>query len=66
MVKGGVLKVFYHLIQDETDLKTLNLKENQVLMMMGTVGELPKEPAVKTQFVEDMTDAEISKAVSLV
>jgi hypothetical protein len=35
-------------------------------MMMGTVGELPKEPTVKTQFVEDMTDAEISKAVSVI
>jgi hypothetical protein len=43
-------------------MRTLGLKENQQLMMMGTVGEL-KAPEVKTQFVEDMTDAEISKAV---
>jgi ubiquitin carboxyl-terminal hydrolase 14 len=32
-------------------------------MMMGTVGELLKEPAKKMKFVEDMTDAEVSKAV---
>jgi ubiquitin carboxyl-terminal hydrolase 14 len=43
-------------------MKSLGLKENQQLMMMGTVGEL-KAPEVKTQFVEDMTDAELSKAV---
>ena len=33
-------------------------------MMMGTAGELAKEPTQKAVFVEDMTDAELSKAVS--
>ncbi|KAJ3360250.1 Ubiquitin carboxyl-terminal hydrolase 14 [Kappamyces sp. JEL0680] len=58
MVKGGVLK-------DDTDLSKLALKENQQLMMMGTVGELLKEPAERAVFVEDMSDAEISKALKL-
>jgi ubiquitin carboxyl-terminal hydrolase 14 len=58
MVKGGMLK-------DDGDMKSLNLKENQQLMMMGTIGEL-KEPVEKPKFMEDMTDAEISKAVDLI
>ena len=33
-------------------------------MMMGTAGELAQEPVQKALFVEDMTEAEISKAVS--
>jgi ubiquitin carboxyl-terminal hydrolase 14 len=32
-------------------------------MMMGTAGELPKEPVQPTKFLEDMTDAEVSEAV---
>ena len=31
--------------------------------MMGTAGELPKAPEKPIVFMEDLTDAEISKAV---
>ena len=58
MVKGGMLK-------DDTNLGSLNFKEGQQIMMMGTIGELLKEPAKKMKFVEDMTDDEISKALKL-
>ena len=33
--------------------------------MMGTVGELPKEPAQPVKFLEDMSDHQIAKAVFL-
>lgn len=36
------------------------------LLMMGSVGELPKAPAEKTVFVEDMTEAQLASAVSVV
>ncbi|KAK9380077.1 uncharacterized protein V2V93DRAFT_371594 [Kockiozyma suomiensis] len=56
LVKGGQLK-------DDADLKTLGLKPNQILMMLGTVGELPKEPVGKMTFVEDMTDRELAQTM---
>jgi len=31
--------------------------------MMGTAGELPKEPAKKTLFEEDMTEEQLAEAV---
>ncbi|KAK7204856.1 hypothetical protein BZA70DRAFT_280170 [Myxozyma melibiosi] len=55
LVKGGQLK-------DETVLNTLGLKPNQTLMMLGTAGELPKEPVAKMTFVEDLTDRELAQA----
>jgi hypothetical protein len=61
------------MLKDDADLSKLGLKEvcchsiyyikGQQIMMMGAIGELLKEPAEKAVFVEDMTDAEISKAV---
>ena len=33
--------------------------------MMGTAGELPKDPQQTVQFVEDMSDAELVKALKL-
>ncbi|KAK9455978.1 hypothetical protein V1511DRAFT_496205 [Dipodascopsis uninucleata] len=54
LVKGGQLK-------NDTDLNTLGLKPNQALMMMGTPGELPKEPVKKMAFVEDMTDQQLAE-----
>ncbi|CAG8557045.1 17159_t:CDS:10 [Dentiscutata erythropus] len=50
MIKGGILK-------DDTDLKTLNIKEGASIM-------LPKEPAKKTLFIEDMTDRQLAETVS--
>ncbi|KAK9241239.1 hypothetical protein V1525DRAFT_392535 [Lipomyces kononenkoae] len=56
LVKGGQLK-------NDTDLNTLGLKPNQTLMMLGTAGDLPKEPATKMTFVEDMTDQQLAQAL---
>lgn len=58
LIKGGMLK-------DSTDLTTLKIKPGQVIMMMGTVGELPKEPVKKTLFEEDMTETELAAAYNV-
>ncbi|KAI9500148.1 hypothetical protein BX070DRAFT_67053 [Coemansia spiralis] len=58
LVKGGQLK-------DDTDMSKLGLKENQILMMMGTVGELPKAPVQPVKFMEDMTESEMAQALSI-
>ncbi|KAI8910872.1 hypothetical protein EDD86DRAFT_189502, partial [Gorgonomyces haynaldii] len=58
MVKGGILK-------DDADMSSFGFKQDQILMMMGTVGELPKEPPKPTQFVEDMSDNQIAEALKL-
>lgn len=42
----------------------LRCVQKAVLLMMGSADELPQAPAQATQFVEDMTDAEIASAVS--
>ncbi|PWN26331.1 cysteine proteinase [Jaminaea rosea] len=55
MVKGGLLK-------DDTDLSKLNLKEGQMLMVIGTAGELPKGPLGPINFLEDMTDSQLASA----
>lgn len=55
MVKGGLLK-------DDTDLQKLNLKPGQMLMVIGTAGELPKAPTGPVKFVEDMTDSQLAEA----
>jgi len=55
LIKGGMLK-------DDTDLSTLKLKPKQVVMMMGTVGEVIKEPVKKTLFEEDMTEEQLAEA----
>ncbi|KAK9466242.1 hypothetical protein V1512DRAFT_226651 [Lipomyces arxii] len=54
LIKGGQLR-------DDTDLNSLGLKPNQVLMMLGTAGELPKEPVTKMTFIEDMTDKQLAE-----
>ena len=33
--------------------------------MMGTAGELPKEPVKKTVFEEDMTEEQLAEAVNI-
>ncbi|KAI9227581.1 MAG: hypothetical protein DHS80DRAFT_31640 [Piptocephalis tieghemiana] len=58
MIKGGLLK-------DDTDLSKLNIKPGHAFMMMGTVGELPKAPTDKTVFLEDLSDADLAKALKL-
>lgn len=55
LVKGGQLK-------DDADLRKLNFKPGQTIMMMGTPsGKAISAPKEKTKFVEDMTDAELAK-----
>ena len=34
-------------------------------MLMGSADELPPEPVTKTMFVEDMTETQLAKAVSI-
>ncbi|KAI9330992.1 hypothetical protein BDR26DRAFT_912549 [Obelidium mucronatum] len=58
LVKGGTLK-------DDADMRSLGLKEGQVLMLMGTAGELPKAPTTQTQFVEDLSDTQLAKALKV-
>ncbi|KAJ2315245.1 deubiquitinating enzyme [Coemansia sp. RSA 2705] len=58
LVKGGQLK-------DDTDMTKLGLQENQTLMMIGSVGELPKAPAQPIKFVEDMSENEVAQALSI-
>ncbi|KAJ2909039.1 deubiquitinating enzyme [Coemansia aciculifera] len=58
LVKGGQLK-------DDTDMASLGLKEGQLLMMMGTAGELPKAPSQPVKFMEDMTENEVAQALSI-
>lgn len=60
LVKGGQLK-------DETPLSSLNAKQGQTFMMMGTpsgdktVGDLAR-PKEAMKFLEDMTEAEAARA----
>ena len=49
MVKGGLLK-------NDADLQKLNFKPGQMIMVIGSTGELPKAPSGPVMFVEDMTD----------
>ena len=53
-------------MQDDSWSGIKNLKNNITMMMMGSASELPPEPAVKTQFIEDMTESEVNQAVSVV
>ncbi|ORX57464.1 cysteine proteinase [Hesseltinella vesiculosa] len=58
MVKGGMLK-------DDTDLNKLGLKNGHTFMMMGTAGEIAKPPPKPVQFIEDMSDAQVAKAMDI-
>ncbi|CAB4442076.1 unnamed protein product [Rhizophagus irregularis] len=52
-------------LTENTDLNTLNIKEGSKFMMMGTIGELPKEPENKTLFIEDMSDKQLAETLKL-
>ncbi|RIA95527.1 hypothetical protein C1645_796343 [Glomus cerebriforme] len=47
-------------LTENTVLNSLNIKE-----MMGTPGELPKEPENKTLFIEDMSDKQLAETLKL-
>lgn len=49
MFKGKIVK-------DDTDWKTLNVKDGDILMMMGSAEkDIVKQPTEKTVFLEDLT-----------
>lgn len=58
MLKGSVLK-------DNDHWGNFKIKNGITLLMMGSVGELPKAPAEKTVFVEDMTEAQLASAYDM-
>lgn len=41
------------------------VKNGMMLLMMGSKDALPEAPATKTKFIEDMSDAQVAKAVNL-
>jgi len=41
------------------------LKNGMMLLMMGSADALPEAPKTKTQFIEDMSDAQVAKATNL-
>ncbi|KAI3868566.1 hypothetical protein MKX03_003786 [Papaver bracteatum] len=56
MINGGLLK-------DDDDWSTLNVKEGQKLMMMGTADEIVKAPEKGPVFMEDLPEEEQAVAV---
>jgi len=54
-LKGGKLK-------DDSDFNKLNVKPGMTLMLLGTPGELPKEPETKTVFAEDLPPSALISA----
>ncbi|KAL6051601.1 deubiquitinating enzyme [Balamuthia mandrillaris] len=58
----GVKAIKTGVLGDDVELGTLGFKQGQRVMLMGTAGELPKEP-VKTVFVEDLSAVDMSKLV---
>ena len=55
MTKAGLLK-------DDMDLVRLGAKPNQQFMVLGTAGDLPKEPPAPVRFLEDMDTSELVQA----
>lgn len=47
------------------ETRVLTCLKGHTFMMMGTAGELPKPPEKPTQFLEDMTDAQVAEAVRM-
>lgn len=58
-------KVLKSGIQLKPDFDLTKLKQGQVLMMMGNVGELLKEPTERTVFIEDMSDSQLAEALKI-
>ncbi|KAK2168526.1 hypothetical protein LSH36_16g07049 [Paralvinella palmiformis] len=57
MIKGAVIK--------DDDWGNAKIKEGSTLLMMGSADELPKEPAEKPVFVEDMSDTQLAAALKM-
>ncbi|GJJ09334.1 hypothetical protein Clacol_003556 [Clathrus columnatus] len=58
MIKGGVLK-------DDTNWRTVGPKPNQVFMVIGAAGELPKPPSKPVVFMEDMDESALAEALRM-
>lgn len=63
MVHPDRQKVVRSGVQLKQDADLQKVKSGATLMLMGTVGELPKAPEQKTVFLEDMTDTQLAEAV---
>jgi ubiquitin carboxyl-terminal hydrolase 14 len=50
-------------LEDDTPLASLNFTNGQNVMLVGTAGELPKEPPKPVVFVEDLPEGEINELV---
>lgn len=50
-------------LEDDTPLASLNFSNGQNVMLVGTAGELPKEPPKPVVFVEDLPEGEINELV---
>jgi ubiquitin carboxyl-terminal hydrolase 14 len=50
-------------LEDDTPLSSLNFTNGQNVMLVGTAGELPKEPPKPVVFVEDLPEGEINELV---
>ncbi len=46
-------------------MKSFKLKSKQLIMMIGTAGELPKAPVKQTVFLEDMSEKELATVVCI-
>lgn len=59
MIKGAQLK------DEDWGNMSSKLKDGVTLLMMGSADQLPKEPAAKTVFMEDMTDQQLATALAV-
>ena len=48
-------------LKDDQDLTSLNIKQNQTIMLVGTADQVPTAPTEKTVFVEDLPPEEVNK-----
>lgn len=59
MVAGGTLP------DDDWGKTRTKIKQNMMLMMMGSAEDLPEAPKEKPRFIEDMSEAEAASALAL-
>ena len=57
MIKAG------QILKDDTDMASINAKQGQTFMVIGTAGPLPEAPKQPKTFLEDMTDSQLALAV---
>lgn len=58
MIKGGVLKNSWDAFQSK-------LKDEAIIMLMGSADPLPEKPKELPKFMEDMTDSELAKTTKM-